>query len=112
MVGLAAGFVAPGSAAARSCPPAEGHPVHSMSVYNGAGCGAGAVIAHGLVQRFDEPSDFHGEVSREFIYQRDARGRRWKCRWNSAAVHNNGVNWNCARRTGGLIAWIWQAHHQ
>jgi hypothetical protein len=84
--------------------------VHSMSVYNGAGCGAGAVIAHRLAQRFDEPSDFRGRGSREFIYQRDALGRRWKCQWNSAAVHNNSVNWNCVRRAGSLISWIWQAH--
>jgi hypothetical protein len=79
-------------------------------VYNGAGCGAGAVIAHRLVERFNEPSDFRGEVSREFIHERDARGRRWKCQWNGATVHNNSVNWNCARRPGNLISWIWQAH--
>jgi hypothetical protein len=102
MLGLAAGLVAPGTAAARRCPPAGDHPVHSMPVYNGAG--AGAVIAHRLVERFNEPSDFRGGVSREFIHERDARGRRWKCQWNSTTVHDNSVDWNCARRPGNLIS--------
>jgi hypothetical protein len=109
MLGLAAALIAPGSAAARSC-PAQGHPIYSMSVYNGAGCGAGAVIAHQLAQRFDAPSDFRGGLSRNFIYQHDARGRRWKCQWNSASVRNDSVNWNCARRPGSLISWMWHAH--
>jgi len=109
-LGVAAGLVAPASAAARSCPPAEDHPIYGLSVLNGARCGAGAVVAHRLARRFNEPRQFRAGFSRDFIYQRDASGRRWKCQWNSASAHNDIVNWNCARRSRRLISWIWREH--
>ena len=110
VLALAAGAIAPGSAAARSCPPAQDHPIYGLSVLNGAKCGTGAVVAHRLARRFDASSDFRGGVSRSFIYQHDAAGRRWKCQWNAASVRNDIVNWNCARRPASLISWIWRAH--
>ena len=98
------------AAAARSCPPAEDHPVYGLSVMNGARCGAAAVIAHRLARRFDSPSDLARGVSRHPIYQYDARGRRWKCQWNSASAHNDVVNWNCVRLRRNLVSWIWREH--
>ena len=77
VLGVTVGLVAPGSAAAGGC-PAEKHPIYSLYVLNGAGCGAGETVANRLAERFDSPRDFAGDFSREFIYQRDGQGRRWK----------------------------------
>ena len=78
VLGVTVGLAAPGSAAAGGC-PAEKHPIYSLYVQNGAGCGAGETVANRLAERFDSPRDFAGDFSREFIYQRDGQGRRWKC---------------------------------
>jgi hypothetical protein len=108
VLGVTVGLVAPGSAAAGGC-PAEKHPIYSLYVLNGAGCGAGETVANRLAERFDSPRDFAGDFSREFIHQRDAQGRRWKCQWNSASVHDDLVSWSCARRGGRLVSWMWRA---
>lgn len=105
---VAVGLAAPGSASARGC-TVEKHPVYSMTVQNGAGCQAGATVARRLAERFGAPSDFASDFSRHFIYQRDGRGRRWKCQWNSAGAGDDVVSWNCARRQVELVSWMWRA---
>ena len=107
VLAVAIGLVVPAGAAARGC-PAEVHPVYSLYVENGAGCAAGETVARRLAERFDAPRDFAGGSSRDFIYQRDAQGRRWKCQWNSTSIHDDVVSWSCARRPGMLVSWIWR----
>jgi hypothetical protein len=109
MLGLATALVLPGSAAARGCSPASDPPIHELTVFNDVGCGVGSVVAHRLARRFDERSDFSGEASRNFIYQRDRQGRRWKCQWNNVGDDSDIVNWNCGRRPSSLISWNWHA---
>ena len=110
MFGLAAGLVAPGSAAAaRSCTPQNDHPIHSLYVFNDARCGIGSTVAHRIARRFDAPSDFAGTASRSFVYQQDGQGRRWKCQWNNIGEDSDVVSWNCGRRPVSLISWIWGA---
>ena len=106
---LMAGLLAPAGAAARSCRQGNDHPVYSLSVFGGAGCGTGAVVANRLARRFDAPRRFRAGFPRRFIHQRDALGRRWKCQWNSASVQDDIVSWNCARRSVELINWTWRA---
>jgi hypothetical protein len=108
VIAVAVGLVVPGSASARGC-AAEQHPIYSMTVQNGAGCQAGATVARRLAERFGAPSDFASDFSRHFIYQRDGRGRRWKCQWNSASAGDDVVSWNCARRKVQLVSWMWRA---
>jgi hypothetical protein len=108
VLGVTMGLVAPGSASAGGC-PAEEHPIYSLYVLNVAGCGTGETVANRLAKRFDAARDFAGGFSRDFIYQRDAQGRRWKCQWNSAGIHDDLVSWTCARRPGRLVSWMWRA---
>jgi len=108
VLGVTVGLVAPGSAAAGGC-PAEEHPIHSLYVLNGAGCGAGETVANRLAERFDSPGDFAGDFSPKLIHQRDAQGRRWKCQWNDVGKDSDVVSWSCGRRPASLISWIWRA---
>jgi hypothetical protein len=108
VAGVSLGLVAPSSAFAGGC-PAEAHPIYSLYVLNGAGCDAGQTVANRLAERFDSPGDFAGSFSREFIHQRDGRGRRWKCQWNDVGKDSDVVSWSCGRRPASLISWIWRA---
>jgi hypothetical protein len=110
VLGVTVALAAPGSAAAGGC-PAEKHPIYSLYVQNGAGCGAGETVANRLAERFDSPRDFAGDFSREFIHQRDGQGRRWKCQWNDVGNDSDVVSWSCGRRPASLISWIWRARH-
>ncbi len=43
------------------------------------------------------------------ITQRDANGKKYSCRWQSADSHREIINWACKRHRK-LVLWVWREH--
>lgn len=103
----------PAAAGATSGLPADFNcgsvpPVYMLLTFNGVRCPTAEAVSFGLAYRFDRTSRFRGKNSRVRITQRDTLRRTWRCRWQSADIHNNVILWAC-KRNAGVVTWVWRA---
>lgn len=82
-------------------------PVYELATFNRVPCARADDVSFGLANRFDRPSDFRDREEGKVFVQRDDKGKKWRCRWQSADIRNNSVLWACGRGKG-VITWAWR----
>ena len=106
-IALLATLTGPSPARAANC--GNDPHVYNLFTYNGARCGVAIVISSRLNHRFSDSDDFHGNQSNVRITQRDANGKKYRCKWQSADTRNEIINWSC-KRGRKVILWVWREH--